>query len=248
VTVGPIAMSDNDVHDLALSDDNMDNTTNNNDEAVPVTEPVTAPVVTVEAVTGVVTEEDALSDDSASGAEAVTGVVTEEDALSDDSASGVVAEEVEAVTGVVTEEALLPSSEEEEGGDEDSLPSDHLEGSDTESQKDDTETDATEGLRFRSFRADRAGSDTGEEEAPSPAWPPMPTSPLRRQVGVTLSPVHGGIAGAVADHIELVEAGPVVTGGDVAVPVWLFLAVIAVMLVYLTMVAYVMSWQCGVRR
>ncbi len=205
-------MSDNDDHDLALSDDNMDITTNNNDEGVPVTAPV----------------------------EAVTGVVTEE-----------------------VEAAVLPSSEEEEeGGDEDSLPSDHLEGSDTESQKDDTEEGcalntrtlsaeeeppATEGLRFRSFRADRAGSDTEEEEAQSPAWPPMPTSPLRRQVGVTLSPVHGGIAGAGPDHIELVEAGPVVTGGDVPVPVWLFLAAIAVMLVYLTMVAYVMSWQCGVR-
>ena len=233
-------MSDNDVHDLALSGNNMDNTTNNNntDEVVTGAEVMlaqanallveleAAPVSSEEEAAPVVTEE-------------AVPVVTEEAALSDDSASGAVTEEAEA------DAAPVSSEEEEEGGDEDSLPSDHLEGSDTESQKDDTEE--TEGLRFRSFRADRAGSDTESDAPPPPAWPPIPTSPLRRQIGVTLSPVHGGMAGIGPDHIELVEAGPVVTGGDVPVPVWLFLAAIAVMLVYLTMVAYVMSWQCGVR-
>lgn len=226
-------MSDNDVHDLALSGNNMDNTTNNN------TDEVTGAEVMLAQANALLVELEAAP---VSSEEEAAPVVTEE-------AVPVVTEEADAAP-VVTEEIEPVSSEEEEGGDEDSLPSDHLEGSDTESQKDDTGEDeplTTEGLRFRSFRADRAGSDTESDAPPPPAWPPIPTSPLRRQIGVTLSPVHGGMAGVGPDHIELVEAGPVVTGGDVPVPVWLFLAAIAVMLVYLTMVAYVMSWQCGVR-
>ncbi len=252
VTVGPVALSDNDDHDLALSGNNMDNTTNNNDEVVTgaalLVELEAAPVVTEEA-------------DAAPVVEAVTEPVVEA-ALSDDSATGVVTE----TEGLVRCQYSDCDSAE--------LAADHLSTEDdAETTDDEAEAEEggalntrtlsaepleTEGLRFRgqSPRVEdtvlfRGGSDTeSDAPPPPPAWPPMPTSPLRRQVGVTLSPVHGGLegAGAGTDHIELVEAGPVEGAlGDVPVPVWLFLAVIAAMLVYLTMVAYVLSWQCGVR-
>ena len=192
-----MAVSDNDVHDLALQMDNND---------VPTVEMDAA------AVTGVVEE----------AAAPVTGVV-EDDTT-----------EAEAPVRCAysdCDSADLASDHLEETGDE--------EETDAEEEDADDEAEATEGLRHR---------HTGDVPPPTPTWPPMPTSPLRRQVGASLSPLHGGTVGAeLSDHIQLVEAGPAeVAPGDIPVPVWLFLAAIAVLMVYLTVVAYVLSWQCGV--
>jgi hypothetical protein len=201
----------------------MDNTTNNNDEvtgAETMLAQANALLVELEA-TGVTEQEEA--------AAPVTGV-TEDDTTSDDSASG-----AEAEGPVRCAYSDCDSAD---------LASDHLEGSGDEVETDEaTEEEETEGLRRR---------HTGEVPPPTPTWPPMPSSPLRRQVGTSLSPSLGGVEAGVLeeamDRIHLLEAGPVEGAlGDVPVPIWLFLVGLGVLIVYLTVVAYLLSWKCGVK-
>jgi hypothetical protein len=167
----------------------------------------------------------------------VTGIV--EDAAAVEAEEAEAAEVAAPVTGVAEgddedeeEDELIPvprpvACEEE-------LTTTDEEEDDEDDEDDEAEAEATEtsGLRHR-------------------ICPPMPTSPLRRQVGASLSPVLGSEQPGIElveelEGIRLVEAGPVEVPG-VTVPVWIFLSGLAVMTVYLTLVAYLLSWHCGVQ-
>jgi hypothetical protein len=113
----------------------------------------------------------------------------------------------------------------------------------------------------RTFRAERAGSDTEDSSDEDDARVlPMPTSPLVRQVGRCLqsdddveteAEAEGGelTDDEASDAEEEAEGGngvlvPAPNGMVIQLPVWLFVTTLVAMVTYLFFVVYLLAWSC----